>query len=94
MIVVGARQWPLKFAAGLVSLLFASGATTFLEPGKPSRFFYPIGLLIGLIAIRLWRVREAGRVSRSVHQFLSLVEAVILLAVLAGATYFAVFAAE
>lgn len=96
LIVVGAQAWPLKSAAGLVSLLFASGATKFLETGKPSRFFYPVGLLIGLVVIRLWRIREGatGNGSSPTHRFLSLFEALILLAVLGGAAYFAIFAAK
>jgi hypothetical protein len=96
LIVQGARAWPLKSAAGLVSLLFASGATKFLETGKPSRFFYPVGLLIGLVAIRLWRIREGttGPGGSPAHQFLSIFEALILLGVLVGAAYFAIFAAK
>jgi hypothetical protein len=95
LIVMTARAWPLKSAAGLVSLLFASAATQFLEAGKPSRFFYPVGLLIGMVVIRLWRLREGATAdgAGTTQRFLSVFEALILLVVVAGAAYFAIMAA-
>jgi hypothetical protein len=92
LIVANAKAWQLKLGAGLVSLLFAGAATQFLEVGKPSRFLYPIGLLLGLIVVRLWRVRQDATtdIPAMPRRIVSALEALILLTVLVVTTYLAI----
>lgn len=93
LLVVNTRKWQLKFATGVLGVIFAGAATKFLEAGKPSRFLYPVGVLVGLIVIRLSHLRREAPEGRP-QRLVSALEALLLLAVILGAGILAVNTTE
>ena len=77
-----ARSVGLKIASGVLGLMLTGAPISFLPSGAWLRFVYPIGLLLGVLALRLIRSRLEFATDRETRRRFALIDTVAIVVIM------------